>query len=547
MSRASRKRFLAIVLPFTAAALGVASAHATKAEELYNDGDLALRWDNTIRYSTAFRIGGRDPALLAEPNGDDGDRNFAPGLISNRIDLLSQFDIAKGGFGLDVSAAAWYDTVYNQRNDNNSPATFNPVSVPHDQFTNSARDLHGRHAELVNAFIYGDTELAGKPLSFRLGRHTLLWGESLFFADNGIAAGQSPIDDIKGITRSGSYATDAFLPIAQVSGTLRVRDDIAIEAYYQLEWRPTRLPGAGSYFSADDYLDAGAERYIVGPGRYYYHSFDQPAPASGQYGAALRLRADDVDYGLYALRFNARDALLYYRPGVGVGYDGYGPRVIDPSVVNFAIGQIGTYYRVYPRGIEIYGASAALTLGDSSFAAEISGRRNMPLPSGSLVVWPGQSADADRNALYAIGDTLNADISSVTNLGRNSLWDSATVSADIAANWRIDVTRNPIALDRTVKRLAAAFQTRFEPTYFEVLPHLDLTLKLGVGYDFVGNLSPDPYRGQTEGAGEVDVGITATYFAVWSGTISMTHFMGSPYTQTLADRDFISLSVQRTF
>jgi len=46
---------------------------------------------------------------VADPNADDGDRNFAPGIISNRFDLYSQLDFSKGRFGFDASARAWYD------------------------------------------------------------------------------------------------------------------------------------------------------------------------------------------------------------------------------------------------------------------------------------------------------------------------------------------------------------------------------------------------------------------------------------------------------
>src|SRR3979490_1681929 len=69
------------------------------AVDLYSKGDVELRWDNTVKYSTAFRLGDRNPKLLADLNADDGDRKFAPGIISNRFDLFSQLDFSKGPFG----------------------------------------------------------------------------------------------------------------------------------------------------------------------------------------------------------------------------------------------------------------------------------------------------------------------------------------------------------------------------------------------------------------------------------------------------------------
>src|SRR6266446_3438158 len=168
--------------------------------------DLSLRWDNTLKYSTAARVRGQSPILTtasAGPNpnvinSDDGDRNFGKGLISNRLDLLSEFDVAyRKDFGLRVSGAAWYDDVYNKRNDNDSPSTANSLSVPNNQFTRDTRDLHGRKAEVLDAFAYANFDLGSTRAQFKVGKHTLLWGESLFFAQNGIAWGQAPLDIVK--------------------------------------------------------------------------------------------------------------------------------------------------------------------------------------------------------------------------------------------------------------------------------------------------------------------------------------------------------------
>ena len=76
------------------AALAVASALATagtvQAFEIPLDNpDLAVRWDNTVRYNLGARAQSQDSAILAAPNYDDGDRNFSNGsLVTNRVDLF---------------------------------------------------------------------------------------------------------------------------------------------------------------------------------------------------------------------------------------------------------------------------------------------------------------------------------------------------------------------------------------------------------------------------------------------------------------------------
>src|SRR5207248_7348274 len=106
--------------------------------------DLKIRWDNSFKYSAVWRLKGIDPTVAADTNLDDGDRNFHRGLVSNRFDLLSEVDATYKNFGGRVSAAAWYDFVYNRHNDNDSPQTVNAFSVPPNQFTDATRNVMGR-------------------------------------------------------------------------------------------------------------------------------------------------------------------------------------------------------------------------------------------------------------------------------------------------------------------------------------------------------------------------------------------------------------------
>src|SRR5690606_24394425 len=45
--------------------------------------DLAVRWDNSLRYAYANRVQSQDAAILRSPNNDDGDRNFNKGTVLN--------------------------------------------------------------------------------------------------------------------------------------------------------------------------------------------------------------------------------------------------------------------------------------------------------------------------------------------------------------------------------------------------------------------------------------------------------------------------------
>ena len=107
----------------------LAAAGSASAVEI-NTGnpDVVLRWDNTIRVNLANRVEDQDASILDSPNFDDGDRNFDTGMVSERIDLLSELDfVYKRSLGFRVSAAGWYDAAY-ENLDNDHLASSNHLA-----------------------------------------------------------------------------------------------------------------------------------------------------------------------------------------------------------------------------------------------------------------------------------------------------------------------------------------------------------------------------------------------------------------------------------
>lgn len=536
------------------------------ATELFNNGGTTIRWDNTLRYSADLRIEGADPRLLGDPNADDGDRNFYPGFISNRFDVTSELGISAGNFGAEFSGTGWYDTIYNQHNDNDSPATFNPRSTANNEFTAAVRDLHGRNAELLNAFVYGTADVASVPVSVRLGRHTLVWGESLFFAENGVAAGQAPVDATRAASLPYARASDVYLPVWQVSASAQATSNIAIGFYYQFEWRKSRFPGSGSYFSVADFADTGGERIIISPTQFLVRARDFN-PTSAQFGGAVHINTDFVDLGFYASRFNAKYPELFIRSAAYTGgaatadapdferSQAYGVpsgtgtggtyKINAPAGAYTGTGTVGAYYLVYPDAIQVYGASASSYIGDSSVAGEISARRNMPLVSRPRIVPAGVPADGGANAPFAVGDTLHAQVSAITTFAPSKFWDGANLSAEIAANRVLNVTRNRTARDLSRNTFAAAARGVFEPQYFNVFPGADISLPIGFGYGLVGNSAVD--GAQNAKAGDAEFGVRMLYRAVWEASLTLTRYFGAPARQSFADRHYVSFSIRRTF
>ena len=502
--------------------------------ELDTGTDVKLRWDNTAKYSAAWRVERASAGLIADANTDDGNRNFDRGFISNRIDLLSELDVTYRDIGARLSGAGWYDAVYHQTSDNDSPGTANSFSAPHDEFTDATRRLHGGKAEILDAFVFGNGRLGAVPVSLKAGRHTLLWGESLLLATNGISYAQAPLDFIKAISVPGTQAKELFMPVGQVSGQVRPTTALSLAAYYQFEWRKTRIPAAGSYFSSADLLDEGGERLFAGAsGEALFRGRDEEGRDSGQWGLSTRYRAEtiDTDFGLYYIRFHEKLPQLYLLPGAGS----------DP-----AIGKVGEYSLVYPEDIQLLGTSFATTVAEVSLAGEAHLRFDTPLASIPQSVSPDTAADNRDHPLYAVGDTIHAQVSAVYILPPWTLWDSASLLGEVGWQHLAHIGKNPDAFDPGRRRDAWGLQLVFTPTYYQVLPDLDINLPLALGYTPEGRSPLAAFNGPHEG-GTMSAGVSGMYRKVWNATVQFTHFYGSEEFQTLKDRDFIAFSIQRTF
>jgi hypothetical protein len=511
--------------------------------------DLKLRWDNTIKYSNATRVKGASDQLTSAVNHDDGDRNFNRGLISNRFDLLSEFDLIYKDFGARVSGAAWYDSVYNRSNDNDSPSTANARSVDHDEFTRDTERLHGREAELLDAFVFGRFSLGSSKATVRAGRHTQVWGESLFFGANGIAGGMAPIDAVKAASVPNTQFKELIRPTEQFSGQLQLTPDVSIGAYYQWRWEETRLPASGSYSSALDIISEGAERLIAAPNPVipggeplaFFREQDMKAKDSGQGGVQVRFRVDETDFGLYAIRYHDKTPQIYIRPGLGAP--------------DFVTGSIGTYQWVYPENIRAFGASISHTFGEYNVAAEVSTRRNTPLSSDGVTILDG-SGDNDGDARYAVGNSLHAQVSWFATLGPSFIANEADFLGEVAWNRLLSVTKNREALNPNADRDAANLRVIYEPRYRQALPGVDLSVPIGLGFGIGNSSMVGAFNGDK--VGDLSIGLTALYLNQWRAGITYTHYFGPAGTslddeshisfkQSLKDRDFVSLSIQRTF
>jgi hypothetical protein len=118
-------------------------------------------------------------------------------------------------------------------------------------------------------------------------------------------------------------------------------------------------------------------------------------------------------------------------------------------------------------------------------------------------------------------------------------------------------------LDQGRTRDATALQMIFTPSYRQVLPGLDLNVPVGLRYTLDGHSAVTVWDGR--GSGSANVGIDGNYLGVWQFALNYTKFIGKavPFVDfspaatggspifgrgnALADRDFVALTLRRTF
>jgi hypothetical protein len=521
------------------------------ATDLNPGGDWTIRWDNTLRYSLGYRVESIRPDLLG-PNLDDGNRSLQKGIVSNRFDVLSEFDVQKDGFGLRASAAAWYDRVYNRTNDHDSPGTANKRTVAYNEFTPGTREIAGRNAELLDLFVFGTNKIGDATLSYRVGQHSLIWGTSLFFGMNGIAKGMSPIDVYK-LSIPGTQAKETTLPVPRVSGTLQFTDDTSVEAFVQTKYRRTRLHPSGSYLSSTDMLGDGAERFFIGDPALNGRQCGSTAVPPAQRFANCFLnftgvsKAPDTKSGGLAL--NTRSALLDSDIGL------YAVRYVDSSQYIETNTAAGTYRLVVPaQPVTAVGASISRLIGITNVGLELSVRNNQPMAVKEAVI-----TGADPS--YVTGRTAHLNLSWTAIMGATSLWSGSSLVGEFAANHVMDIDdvrtrvggRFPVGTPKVnTERNKTSYGMRviWTPTFYQALSGLDLSVPVNVGWSFKGKSMVDnsfPFGGSPDKGGEVIVGLTGTYLNKWIGNVSAIHYVGKPDTQALLDRDYLRFSLQTSF
>ncbi|HSD39778.1 MAG TPA: DUF1302 domain-containing protein [Rhodocyclaceae bacterium] len=546
------------------------------------NSDVSVRWDNTLRYNLAQRVEGRNNSIANDPKFDEGDYKFDRGdLVANRIDLLSELDVVyKKNFGFRLSGAGWYDAAYNDKavtNPNLRDAFGQPVpsSYVGSQYSGYTKRYYvGPAGELLDAFVFTNFDAGSAAVKARLGRHSVVWGESLFLggAIHSVSYSQVPLDLQKGFATPGVEAKELFRPLNQISTQVQLTNELSVAAQYFLEWENFRFPEGGTYLGPADFAFNGPDRIVLAT-----------HPAAGGLGYTRGDAVTPKNTGEFGL--NTRWSPEFLDGTLGVYYRRYADKI--PQVLVTSLAAVGgqplaaksQYQAIYADKIDLFGISLAKSVGGVSVGAELSYRHNTPLLSQTLGNASATGTPSQGDTPGPRGNTVHALTNLMGNIASTDFFDAASWATEVTwARWTgissganlfngvgYNGCRGPSAAaasgdkwDGCATHDFIGLAVAFTPTWYQVFPGVDLSLPANYSTGLMGN-APVAFGGN-EGLGNYSVGIAADIFQKYRVDLKYVDYFGkyrtnaagnittfNGFTTVLSDRGFASLTLKTTF
>jgi hypothetical protein len=549
---------IAVCLPF--------GAHAF---QLDTPSDWQVQWDNTLRYNLGFRVKDVDNRIGNNPAFQQSDYKFSKSgdIVTNRVSLLSELDVVyQRRMGMRVSVSGWKDFAYDDKAETN-PGDYAP-GVPYSsiqsyrngRYSNWTDRYFRQGGELLDAFVFNNFEVADKPVYLRAGQYTEYWGSTLFFPFEAISYSQGALDVTKLATSPGTEAKEAFLPRPQIGLTTQLSDQWSVSAQYFLGFDPNRTPDGGTFLGGADFLWQGPD----------FLSTPVTVPGLGTFVSNLPHGRDSEpddrndNYGLRAMwtSSDGSGALgMYYRH-----FDEAQPWV--PWLTFGADGLPTSYRLAYNEGVDLFGLSYDTTIGNNSTSFELSYRNNTALNSRSSPLVPTEDGGAR-------GKVINAVANIIVPLSKTALWNTGTLTAEMAYAHLLSVTDNNelyYGEDSSIctggkwagcsTKNWAAVAFLFQPQWLQVFPGVDLSLPISDTYGVYGNAAQ--LSGTNQGTHTYSAGIKATvrqtldvtlayngYYAQTRGRAETpsgkSYYAGGNGPIGLNDRDWVSLTLKTSF
>ena len=222
------------------------------------DNEVSGSLDTTVSYGQLYRVQGQDKSNNDINTNDGMNRNFGTGLVSEVYKITSDLEANYKNYGLFVRGTAFYDTQIMDKRNNyyDTSLAYQPSqNVPRDDsFTRETRHKAGRDAQILDAYLYGNWDVANMPVTARIGKQVFNWGEGIFY--RGGVNTTNPVDAAK-FRLPGSEIKEVLVPVESLSFNIGLTDSLSMEAFYQFNWKESAIDPAGTYFSETDLFGDG--------------------------------------------------------------------------------------------------------------------------------------------------------------------------------------------------------------------------------------------------------------------------------------------------
>lgn len=314
---------------FSAVFLTSASGAAASEMQL---GDVKVQVDTIVSVGTTIRTGGQDCAKISTANGgcadsggttygvndDDGNVNserYDP--VSIVAKAVSDIGVTYENYGGFMRVKAFYD-YWNAEHQGNVSTRFGNRPMDDAYRGSNPTDEAGSDIEILDAFVYGNFDANGSPLSVRVGRQVVNWGESVFIP-GGINS-YLPVD-IQALRTPGSEIKEALLPEGSAFFSLGLPHEFSVEGFYTFAYERTKLDACGTFFSTTDAACEGGAYVLSGATAagtddpdaapiYIQRIEDDEPNDQGQFGLAMRYYADwmnqGTELGLYFVNYHSK-------------------------------------------------------------------------------------------------------------------------------------------------------------------------------------------------------------------------------------------------
>ena len=548
--------------------------------------DIEGSFDSQFSVGSSWRVEKQDDALLLPGNNNDGNANFEKGDAFSQIFKGSHdLHIRSENHGVFIRGQYWHDYALEENKvlSGHSSNGYMTDEKLDDKNFNAFSKFSG--ASLMDAYIYGAYEIGYTPLDIRLGRQVVSWGESTF-----IFGGVNAINpvDVNAFRRPGAEIKEGLLPVNMAYMNLGLTENLSMEAFYQLEFQETIIPGCGTYFSTNDYAPEGCDIVIIdnpmvpnptdatlaGVGSVIKRNADgnRLAKDEGQFGVAFRFMSEDLgdtEFGFYAMNIHSRVPLISGIKATG-WMQATGTSEIERGTAAANNLPTTSYYVSYPEDIQLAGLSFAANVSSMAISGEISHKKDVPLQinatmllgagltglstSTELMTDVAAAGEGETFEGYRLFDISQAQFTLLQFFDRFLGASRYTAIAEFGYTFVHDFDESADAIkfsrggifddeenEGYVTESSWGYRGRFVGEYNNVISGGVLKPMLAWSHDVEG-YAPQPGGAFKEGEQSLGLSLTLDYMSAYTASISYTQYMGGDYS-LVSDRDFASISM----